>query len=160
MGYTKALEAAGATVYDWKQFGSYQGTWIAEVALPNGRQGLIKGYYGSCSGCDAFEAEFSYDIHDYQDHTDGTGRYESEFVPGCTKCQEHFEKLKYFGERYFSDLQTAEEMAADILKNASNYVSSYDEEIEQAQFVYVHLDDKESSVAVKLKAYIDKGYGD
>ncbi len=53
-GYRQALEAAGATVLDFECFGSYQGVWIA--CLSNG---WIIDYYGSCTGCDAFEATFS-----------------------------------------------------------------------------------------------------
>lgn len=54
MGYRSAIEAAGEVVMDFKEFGSYQGTWIA--VLENGF--VIEGSYGSCSGCDAFQSEF------------------------------------------------------------------------------------------------------
>lgn len=56
MSYQQALEAAGATVYAFEYFGSYQGEWIAKI----GEDEYILGGYGSCSGCDAFEAEFGY----------------------------------------------------------------------------------------------------
>lgn len=56
MGYTEALEATGAKVKEYKEFGSYQGTWIA--IIEDGR--FIEGSYGSCSGCDSFQAEFGY----------------------------------------------------------------------------------------------------
>lgn len=56
-GYQEALEAAGVTVHAFEQFGSYQGDWIAHVTY--GKQtGYIFGSFGSCSGCDAFQAEF------------------------------------------------------------------------------------------------------
>lgn len=56
MGYRQALEAAGAEIEEYKEFGSYQGTWFA--VLTNGN--IVEGAYGSCSGCDAFESEFGY----------------------------------------------------------------------------------------------------
>lgn len=59
MGYSSALRAAGADVIDFKQIGSYQGTWGA-ICDFQGQRVLVTGYYGSCSGCDAFEAQFGY----------------------------------------------------------------------------------------------------
>lgn len=59
MGYRKTLEKAGAIVHCFKEFGSYQGTWLAKVTFEN-ETGWVEGYYGSCSGCDAFQAEFGY----------------------------------------------------------------------------------------------------
>lgn len=120
------------------------------MTLPDGRKGLIKGYYGSCSGCDAFEAEFSFDFHDYQDHPDGTSQYE--FKEDCEKCQSHKAKLKAFGEGYFDSLQTPEELAKEYVENS--YWSSYDETPSQAEFVYKRLDPS-SPVAVALRDKID-----
>src|SRR5882762_8636559 len=59
MSYKEAIEFAGATVKAFESFGSYQGDWIAKVDF-KGKIGWIQGSYGSCSGCDAFEAEFGY----------------------------------------------------------------------------------------------------
>lgn len=59
MSYQEALEAAGAVVHDFQEFGSFQGDWLAKVTY-NGTTGFVAGYYGSCSGCDAFEGEFGY----------------------------------------------------------------------------------------------------
>jgi hypothetical protein len=57
--YPKALAAAGAVIHAHERFGDYQGTWLALVTY--GREtGWIKANFGSCSGCDAFEAEFGY----------------------------------------------------------------------------------------------------
>lgn len=58
-GYKAALKAAGATVHEFQEFGSYQGDWYAFVSY-DGEHGFIHDYYGSCSGCDAFEAEVGY----------------------------------------------------------------------------------------------------
>lgn len=60
MGYQEALEAAGAKVIDSLYTGSYQGSWGSIVEL-HGIKGLVTGAYGSCSGCDSFQAEFDYD---------------------------------------------------------------------------------------------------
>lgn len=73
MGYKTALEAAGASVREFKKFGSYQGDWFA--ILNNGN--VVSGSYGSCSGCDAFEAEFGWseeEAPDYQDRLASFGR--------------------------------------------------------------------------------------
>lgn len=59
MGYETALEKAGCKIIDFKEFGSYQGTWLAFVEH-EGQKGIVEGSYGSCSGCDSFQAEFSY----------------------------------------------------------------------------------------------------
>lgn len=59
MGYSEALEKAGCKILDFNEFGSYQGTWLAFVEY-NGEKGIVEGSYGSCSGCDSFQAEFDY----------------------------------------------------------------------------------------------------
>lgn len=58
-GYREALEKAGATVHAFEYFGDYQGTWVAKVTYL-GQDGWVVGSYGSCSGCDAFQAEFDH----------------------------------------------------------------------------------------------------
>lgn len=59
MSYQKTLEAAGAEVLNFKEFGCYQGTWLAFVKY-KGEIGIVEGSYGSCSECDSFQHEFSY----------------------------------------------------------------------------------------------------
>ena len=56
MSYEQAIEANGVEIYDIKYFGSYQGDWWAYTNI-----GFIYGCYGSCSGCDAFQAEFGWE---------------------------------------------------------------------------------------------------
>lgn len=58
--YENAIKLAGAEIHCFKEFSSYQGDWLAKVTY-QGKTGWIKGSYGSCSGCDAYEAEFGYD---------------------------------------------------------------------------------------------------
>jgi hypothetical protein len=94
MGYSSALIAAGAEVLDFETFGDYQGTWIAEVNY-NGQHGFVVGAYGSCSHCDAFEAEFD---SAYDDETD------------------YQEKLKRFGESYLNHILTLDDLKRDYAK--------------------------------------------
>ena len=63
MSYREALVAAGAVVEQFEEFGDYQGTWYALVNV-EGTRFWVNGSYGSCSGCDAFEAEFGYNDRD------------------------------------------------------------------------------------------------
>lgn len=93
MGYQEAMEAAGAEVLAFESFGSYQGDWWALVRF-DGRTGWVRGSYGSCSGCDAFEAEFGYDDKDPK-------------------------KLAAFGKGYLDWLMTQQEAEAAASENAS-----------------------------------------
>ena len=94
MSYESALVAAGATVHAMKSFGSYQGDWWAKVTF-NGETGWVHGWYGSCSGCDAFLDEF-----DYGD----------ERCPDCKVAAATYqERLAAFGLTYLDDLYTQDE---------------------------------------------------
>lgn len=92
MGYREAFEAAGAEVLLYKEFGSYQGDFYAKIRF-NGEIGWVHGSYGSCSGCDAFEAEFGW--HDYDDT----------------------EKLASFGLTYVETLLTQDEAESNAAEN-------------------------------------------
>jgi hypothetical protein len=92
MGYREALECAGAEVHAYEEFGDYQGVWLAYVTF-DGVTGFIRDYFGSCSGCDAFEDEMGY--------------------INPTK-----EQLGKFGERYLEDILTKEEVLALVSKHA------------------------------------------
>lgn len=58
-GYEDILEDVCDKVYGYKEFGSYQGDWLAYVRY-KGKDVWIKGSYGSCSGCDWFQAVEKY----------------------------------------------------------------------------------------------------
>lgn len=113
MSYNKALEAAGATVHDWEQFGSYQGDWLADVTV-NGKHGFIRDCFGSCSYCDAFESEFGYE-------DDACDQHRYDHNPECLGCREkkakYDEKLKAFGQRYLDDLLTKDEVLKLVSEN-------------------------------------------
>jgi len=95
--YAKALEAAGAKVLLFKEFGSYQGDWLALVVLPD-RSGWVRGSFGSCSGCDAFESEFG-----WKDEKEDPEEYNI--------------KLKAFGENYLEQIMNDEEALKEVSRN-------------------------------------------
>lgn len=114
MGYKEALEAAGATVVAFKSFGSYQGDWYALVEY-KGIRGFAHGGFGSCSGCDSFEAEFDYDEGRCNEH-----QWKSN-PPPCDHCDAQKEvyqqRLAEFGEGYLDLLLTQEEAEAEAKRN-------------------------------------------
>lgn len=97
MGYTEALKAAGAKVLSFESFGSYQGDWYAKVVY-QGEVLLVAGAFGSCSHCDAFEAEFGYDYEESEN-------YQS--------------RLARFGEGYLDDPRDPEKELSRAKENSS-----------------------------------------
>lgn len=96
-GYQEALAAAGAVVHVFEEFGSYQGDWWAKVTY-KGKTGWIKDYYGSCSGCDAFQAEMDWCCD--------------------TESEKYKKQLADFGAQYLErDLWTNEEAEQEAAKN-------------------------------------------
>jgi len=124
-GYHTSLVAAGAQVLSFYMYGDYQGAWLAHVESPDGRTGWIRGAYGSCSGCDAFEAEFGYDVHSYEKHPEiyGSIVLRGTFVDGCEECAELKERLIKFGQAYLTELETADEIGEEFVKDS--YWSRY-----------------------------------
>lgn len=112
--YSGALEAAGAKVLAYSEFGSYQGDWFALVEY-QGQTGWVLGSYGSCSGCDAFQAEFEvYSKSLYRmEFDEETRQWDYIWSP------EGIERLKVFGESYLRDLRSNEE----ILDYAKEHLS-------------------------------------
>lgn len=92
--YPKALVAAGAVIHAHERFGTYEGTWCAHVTYGQST-GWVMSYFGSCSGCDAFEAEFGYED------------------------REDIEKLAAFGEGYLGGLLTQEQAEERASENIS-----------------------------------------
>ena len=111
MSYQEALQAAGGNVVEFKTFGDYQGTWWAKVAY-GGEYGWVSGSYGSCSGCDAFEAEFS-DTNSYS------------IDPNDKEAQRSYDqRLALFGQSYLTALipqaQAEKELCREIEQNEYN----------------------------------------
>lgn len=97
MSYPKSLEAAGAKVLVYEEFGDWQGTWLALVEY-KGEKGWIKDYFGSCSVCDAFLAEFDW---------------------GDDKEEDYQKRLKEFGLRYLDAGLRSNEEILDYVKKDS-----------------------------------------
>lgn len=104
MSYQEAMRAAGADVLHFMQFGSYQGEWYAIVRY-NDETGWVSGSYGSCSGCDAFEAEFGdhycdqvwdSELLEYRDRTE-------------LELKDYNLKLASFGKVYLDGLMTQDQ---------------------------------------------------
>jgi hypothetical protein len=118
MSYHEALEAAGATVHAFQEFGSYQGDWWAKVTYQDNR-GWVHGSYGSCSGCDAFQGEFDYATEKCEEH-----RYEyCADTSACEGCKsaiaEYQSRLADFGRGYIEGcLMSQEEAEKDAGQHA------------------------------------------
>ena len=95
MGYEEALKEAGADVVSFKAFGGWQGDWWAHVYW-KGDEGYIHGWYGSCSGCDAFQAEFGCIECD-------SAWDENHNKEECIYCKSYKRKLKDFGKGYLEN---------------------------------------------------------
>jgi len=100
--YEEALKAAGIEVILFESFGSYQGDWWAKVKVGNDT-GWINGAYGSCSSCDALEAEVG--SEPWGSGPDDPNITEEDRL----EWQDYKVRLREFGERYMSDLKTKEE---------------------------------------------------
>lgn len=121
MSYDTALTAAGATVHRFEMYGGYLGNWMAHVTLPDGRTGFILDYYGSCSGCDAYQAEL-----EYNSHKGDSGEYHSdgEKADTCKRCAAIRDKIAKFGATYFDQLLTVEEALAKCAEWTDSWNSS------------------------------------
>ena len=96
-GYESALWATGVKVLAFAEFGSYQGNWWAHVEFPNGERYFIEGSYGSCSGCDSFQAEFS----DWN----------------AVEKPDYLHRLRDFGLDYLMDCMTQEQAQVEAARN-------------------------------------------
>jgi len=118
MGYQKALEKAGATVHVFDSFGSYQGDWWAKVTY-QGKTGWVHGWFGSCSGCDSFQAEFDFEHHSHEDNDWVDPIYsDSDFLEGCPECESIMKRLAEFGRSYLDDLYTQEQAEKEAGQHA------------------------------------------
>jgi hypothetical protein len=119
MGYKESLELAGAVVHDYQEFGSYSGDWWAYVTY-NGVTGWINDYFGSCSGCDAFEGEFGSDEfpHAHEDDPYFNPYWDmSKLKDDCVKCQEFKARVIEFGQSYLENIITQEEAEEKTSEN-------------------------------------------
>lgn len=116
MSYQEALEAAGAVVHEFREFGSYQGDWWAKVSV-GGKPGWINGSYGSCTGCDAFEAEFGYS----NEGKCGNHQYNDAGAAECQLCKAMAEvyriRLADFGRPYIEAVMTQQQAEEEAARN-------------------------------------------
>ena len=104
MSYEDAFAAVPGVTVKWAHYcGSYQGRLIARLDV-NGEERYVLDYYGSCSGCDSFEAELG-----YGDHT--------------------AEQLADFGRPYVDAALTLDEVLKELLPQAGEY---YDTDLREA----------------------------
>jgi hypothetical protein len=117
MGYREALEAAGAKVTAYESFGSWQGDWLARVTY-EGRDGIIAGSYGSCSYCDAFDAEFGLSYDEWCEDHDGEPAVAS--CEGCVRAARAAVtknmRLVRFGRSYLDSIMTPDELARYVAR--------------------------------------------
>ena len=123
-GYAESLKAAGAEVLGFEMFGSYQGSWLALVRV-GGALRAIRGYYGSCSGCDAFQDEMGYESHVVIDHGGTETWHDPEdadrFVAGCAKCEAWRDKLAAFGRKYLDEAKEPRATLDELVSDANEY---------------------------------------
>jgi hypothetical protein len=101
MGYASALRAAGAEIVDFKQIGSYQGTWGAIVNF-QGERSLVTGYFGSCSVCDAFESQFGY-MNEDPLHDESEGKYYLDWSRQEEISKENYDAIIERGRQELAD---------------------------------------------------------
>lgn len=117
-GYHGCMQLAGATVHIFKEFGSYQGDWWAKVTY-GPFIGWVRGSYGSCSGCDAFQSEFDCESHEHDGIFVSLYELSKYYDKNCEKCVDLKDRLIKFGEGCLSYIYTqeeAEEAAAEHLE--------------------------------------------
>ena len=115
MGYKEAMEAAGAEVLAYEEFGSYQGDWYAKIRF-RGKVSWVQDCFGSCTGCDAFECDFAYAGHDCIDGDYNNPLYD-EFRDDCEECQIVKKKFIQFGREYIDQDLTYEDCVRKASEN-------------------------------------------
>ena len=107
MAYEDAFGAVPGVTVEWSQYcGSYQGRLIAKIRVDGEDEPkYIWDYYGSCSGCDSFEAEFGYSGDATQEALANFGR---PYVDAAMSLDDVLKKLMpVAGEWYDTDYKEA-----------------------------------------------------
>ena len=113
MSYEAALEAAGCTVIEFKEYGSYQGEWLALVEV-GGVTGVVEGCFGSCSGCDSFEAEFDWKDDERDDYHHRLADFGAGYLPALP-FEHYITQFKSRIERCDWD-DECKEMLSDVIR--------------------------------------------
>jgi hypothetical protein len=106
-GYQAALEQAGAQVLVFEQFGDWQGSWVALVDY-QGERGWVQGSFGSCSHCDAFQADFGWDAEDEDDYEERLADFGRSYLGALQSSAALFEQ---FDQDADWDLESAQAAA-------------------------------------------------
>lgn len=118
MSYLETFERAGAEILANQEFGDWQGTGLTKVNY-KGKVGWIEYAYGSCSGCDAYEAELGY----CWDEACDAHRYS--FDQDCDDCQVRAEDYRRaqvaFALPYLETLYSQDEIEAAYAKRKTKY---------------------------------------
>lgn len=88
---------------------------------------IVRGYYGSCSGCDAYEGECGY----------GPWDCDEDNPADPAECAAHKEKIAEFGRSYFDSLMTPEEAVQGWLEKDAEYL--YGDDFEEIEFLMKFL---------------------
>jgi hypothetical protein len=150
MGYKETMEMAGATVHSFREFGSYQGDWLAKVTW-KGELGFVRGSYGSCSGCDAYQSEC-----DGLGHAVGEEGYHNpswgDCVEGCEKCEQGKRTLAGFGRRYLNSMMPAKVIIKE-LEEGMEWDYDKTETLEKLRFVDSTYEiSKDTTESTKIKS--------
>ena len=141
MSYKSALEAAGAIVLEFKEFGDYQGSWYAFVSYKDER-GWVMGSYGSCTECDAFEAEFGdTDWHGCLEHIYQVDDCEFCVQQEAERQEDAKKRLVDFGQSYLSPLSKSSTLIEYLQPQVE-----WDEESESALKWIQSVDEQYSKV--------------
>jgi hypothetical protein len=95
VNYEDTFEAVPGVSVEWcEYFGSYQGRMVAKITV-DGEDGpqYILDYYGSCSGCDSFEAEFGYRYGDNEPTKEDLAAFGQSYVDAAISLDEAIQQL-------------------------------------------------------------------
>ena len=126
MGYPEALEAAGATVLSYWETGDHQGTWLAYV-IYDGKEGFVEGFYGSCSGCDSFHAEF--EGREFIEVGNTIWKDGRLVKAGQEDVDEYRCRLSEFGKGYLDAIATRDELMSEYRRKCSREAYYEDKKI-------------------------------
>lgn len=125
MSYREALTAAGAEVLEFKTFGSYSGRWYAIVRY-NGETGVVADWYGSCTICDAYQAEFEQcwsDEDSAEEYEQNLAAFGGTYLDAILPPEHFIDDVRKDSEWDF-DAANALEWLETVSKNWKNYLNS------------------------------------
>jgi hypothetical protein len=111
--YKDLLTFAGYKVKTYKEFGDYQGTWIAEMEDGS----FVQGRFGSCDMCDQLKGL----LYSYDDDEDGEKSGEKSEI----------ENLKSLNLKHFAKLLVENPVPKEEILSAANKDAEWDLESEE-----------------------------